>query len=166
MPKSRYKGRGKVLRYRIKPVSKNEYLTCAILSKPGKRGGRTICSIHKKMKGGFNVVSLKQLKKENKRLKDMQKKLQEMEKTNEYRRKLLKENKTLSRNLKYGKQIAVGKSVGNSLEKIGRSVGKTSTRISKSVWSGLKRYGEYLNEQEMKQRRLNRNLKTIKKTKR
>ena len=48
MPKSLYKKRGKILRYRTKKISKNKFLRCAIMSKSGKRKGRTICTIHEK----------------------------------------------------------------------------------------------------------------------
>lgn len=48
MPKSKYRKRGGVVRYRTKRLSKSKYLTCAVVRKKGKRGGRTICTVHKK----------------------------------------------------------------------------------------------------------------------
>ena len=46
------KSRGKVLRYRNKriPGKKNKYLVCAVTSKSGKRGGKTVCHVKTKKK--------------------------------------------------------------------------------------------------------------------
>ena len=50
MPKSKYKGRGKVLRYRTLKLSPRKYIHIAIVSRRGKRGGYTISGrVHKKM---------------------------------------------------------------------------------------------------------------------
>lgn len=48
MPKSKYRGRGKILRYRTVKLGKKKYLRCAIMSKKGKHGGRTICEEHRR----------------------------------------------------------------------------------------------------------------------
>ena len=50
MPKSKYKGRGKVLRYRTLELPHNKYLHIAIVSKKGKRGGKTISGKVRKKK--------------------------------------------------------------------------------------------------------------------
>lgn len=42
MPKSKYKGRGKILGYRTLDLPKGEYAHLAIVSKKGKKGGTTI----------------------------------------------------------------------------------------------------------------------------
>lgn len=42
MPKSIYKKRGGVIRYRTLTLPSGKYFHVAIVKKPGKRGGRTI----------------------------------------------------------------------------------------------------------------------------
>lgn len=50
MPKSKYRGRGGVKRYRTKriPGHPDEYLTCAVVGKAGPRGGKTVCTKKRK----------------------------------------------------------------------------------------------------------------------
>jgi len=42
MPRSAYRGRGRVLRYRTIVPKPGRYIHVAVVSKPGPRGGRTI----------------------------------------------------------------------------------------------------------------------------
>lgn len=42
MPKSKYKGRGRILRTRTIKPTKGTYIHVRVMSKPGKRGGRTL----------------------------------------------------------------------------------------------------------------------------
>jgi len=49
MPKRKYKGRGKILRYRTMKLPHGKYLHIAIVSKKGRRGGHTISGkVHKR----------------------------------------------------------------------------------------------------------------------
>ena len=113
------------------------------------------------------MVSISQLKKENERLKQMQNKLNEVKKNNEDRRKLLQENKRLARDIKFGKEIDVGKKVGRVAGKVGKATGRGLLKVGKSAFNGLSRYANFLAEQERKQRNINRKLKsTVRKKKR
>lgn len=42
MPKAKYKGRGRVLRYRTLSLGKGKYTHVAVLSKSGPKGGKTM----------------------------------------------------------------------------------------------------------------------------
>lgn len=50
MPKSQYKKRGGVIRYRTIKLSENEYAHVAVVRKKGKRGGKTIMGRIRKVK--------------------------------------------------------------------------------------------------------------------
>ena len=106
------------------------------------------------------MVNLTQLKKENDRLRSMQKKLQEAQKNNEDRRKLLKENKKLSRNIKFGQEIRAGKKVGRIAGEVGKATGRQLFRGGKAAFNALNRYAKFLESQEQKQRIVNRQLKS------
>jgi hypothetical protein len=112
------------------------------------------------------MVTLKQLEKENARLKKMGMKLREAENLNKERRRLLKENKKLAREIKFGKATGIGKNVSSAVKSVGKKAGKEIFKGGKIAFKGLKAYGEYLNEQERKQRSLNRTLRSAKKSKR
>ncbi len=110
------------------------------------------------------MPTLKQLQRENERLKKMQTKLNEIQKNNEDRRSLLKQNKKLSRNLKHGKAIRAARVTGKILSEVGKSGGRGLARIGTGAFRGLQRYGNFLAEQEKKQRRTNKQLRSAKKT--
>lgn len=96
----------------------------------------------------------------------MQVKINEMQKNNEDRRKLAKQNKMLSNNIKFQKSKRLTdkatKIIGTAGIKSGRLLAKGGVKVFKV----LKRYGRFLEDQERKQRSKNQKLKTIKKTKR
>lgn len=50
MPRSSYRKRGRIKRYRTKKINPQEYMTIAVVSKPGPRGGHTIASGPKRKK--------------------------------------------------------------------------------------------------------------------
>lgn len=108
------------------------------------------------------MVNLNQLKRENVRLRKMQTKLNEVKRNNEDRAKLLRENKRLARDIKFGKSIAVGRKAGKVLSEVGKASGKGLAIAGRGVFRGLQRYAKFLAEQEMKQRALNRRLKVSK----
>ena len=110
------------------------------------------------------MVSISQLKKENDRLKKMQKTLEEARKNNDDRRNLLKENKKLSREIKFGEGIRAGKKVGRVAGKVGKATGKGLFRVGKAAFSGLNKYARFLEAQERKQRSVNKKLKSSVKT--
>lgn len=111
------------------------------------------------------MATLKQLQAENKRLKQMQVKINEMQKNNEDRRVLAKKNKTLARNIKFqGSKKIVDKAtkiVGTAGIKSGKALAKGGVKAFKL----LHRYGKFLEEQERKQRSVNKKLKSVKKRK-
>ena len=110
------------------------------------------------------MVTLKELQRENKRLREMQNKLDNIKKSNEDRRKLLKENKRLSREIKFGKSIGIARDVGRVAHGVGKSVGRGLFRVGKGAVKGLQSYANFLAEQEARQRKVNRKLKTAKKS--
>jgi len=107
-------------------------------------------------------MNLEELKRENERLKNIQKGLKEMEDIQSDRLKLARENKKLLRSIKHKDKIKFGKVVKKGLFK----VGKTTGIAGKQVFRGLKKYADYLERQERKQKCLNKSLKSIKKKKR
>lgn len=109
------------------------------------------------------MASLQELQKENERLRNMQSKLREMQKNNEDRKRLLKENKQISRDIKFGKHIRLGKSVGRGLAQVGKQTGKEFLKVGKGAVKGLQAYANFLAAQEMKQRSINRRLRSVKK---
>jgi hypothetical protein len=102
------------------------------------------------------MATLEQLKKENRRLKAMQENLKDMEKIQEQRMALARENKRLASNLKSG-------GAGKVIKKFGVGLGRGVTKTGRGVFRGLQRYANFLEEQERKQKLLNRKLKTTKK---
>ena len=112
------------------------------------------------------MVTLKQIQKENVRLRKMQSKLREIEKNNQDRKKLLLENKQLARRIKFGKQLAVGRKVSRIAGAVGKSTGRGLAKTGKGAFRGLQRYANFLDEQEKKQRSVNRKLKSVKRKKR
>ena len=104
------------------------------------------------------MATIEQLQRENKRLKAMQENIQEMKKIQEQRMALARENKILSKRLKHGGGSGIGK-------KIGLSFGKGLAKAGKSTFRGLQKYANFLEEQERKQKLLNKKLKTIKRRK-
>ena len=110
------------------------------------------------------MVTIEELRAENERLRKMQSKLKEIQKNNNDRTKLLRENKILARNIKHGKKIGIAKDIGRGFAKVGKRTGREVLRAGKGAFKGLQRYANFLAEQEAKQRRLNRNLRTTKKT--
>ena len=109
------------------------------------------------------MVTLNQLKKENERLKKAQRKIVQMQRTNDERTELLKQNKRLSREIKHGKAMRVGKAVSRDLAKVGKVTGKGLVKTGKGTLKGLQRYAIFLAEQERKQKATNRRLKSVKK---
>lgn len=110
--------------------------------------------------------TFKQLQAENKRLRKMQVKLNEMQKNNEDRRKLSKQNKTLARNIKFQKSKRLTDKATKVIGTAGIKTGKVLKTGGIKAFKGLQRYARFLEEQEKKQKSLNRKLKTVKKSKR
>ena len=111
-------------------------------------------------------LTLKQLQAENERLKQMQSKINEMQKNNRDRRELAKQNKTLSRNIKFQKSKRLTDKATKVIGTAGIKTGRVLSKVGVKAFKGLQRYGRFLEEQERKQRSKNKKLKTIKKTKR
>jgi len=86
----------------------------------------------------------------------MQENLKDMEKIQEQRMALARENKRLASNLKSG-------GAGKVIKKFGVGLGRGVTKTGRGVFRGLQRYANFLEEQERKQKLLNRKLKTTKK---
>ncbi len=119
------------------------------------------------------MVTIEELRKENRRLREMQVKIKVMQKDNDDRKKLLMDNKRLARRIKFDKSIGrFGKSVDTAKKaaKITKAVGKTSGKVlaktGRGALRGLQRYARFLNEQEKKQRSLNKKLKSVRRKKR
>lgn len=112
------------------------------------------------------MVSLKQLQAENARLKKMGVQLRMAQRDNEDRRNLLRENKKLARDIKFGKQFKTATNVARVTKAVGKKAGKDIAKVGIVAFRGLRRYGRFLQEQERKQKRTNRKLKSAKKTRR
>ena len=111
-------------------------------------------------------LTLKQLHAENKRLKEMQVTINKARKDNQDRRNLAKQNKTLSRNIKFQKSKRLTDKATKIIGTAGIKTGRVLSKVGVKAFKGLQRYANFLEEQERKQRIKNRKLKTIKKTKR
>ncbi len=101
------------------------------------------------------MTTLKQLRRENRRLKNVREGLRDIEEIQKQRMNLLRENKQLARNIK-----GTGKKSGFLL-KVGKTFGRGSAKAGKSAFRGLERYANFLQEQERKQKLLNRKLKSV-----
>lgn len=112
------------------------------------------------------MATLKQLEAENKRLKQMQVNINKMQKDNEDRKKLAKQNKMLANNIKFQKSKKITDKATKVIGTAGIKTGKVLSKAGVKAFKGLQRYGKFLEEQERKQRNVNKKLKTIKKTKR
>lgn len=112
------------------------------------------------------MVTIEELRKENKRLRDMQVKITAMQKDNADRKKLLMENKKLARQVKFSKSIGIAKGAAKITKQVGKSSGKILAKTGVGAWRGLQKYGRFLAEQERKQKSVNRKLKSVKKAKR
>lgn len=114
----------------------------------------------------MGTPTLKQLQAENKRLKQMQVKINEMQKNNEDRTKLAKDNKALAKTIKFQKSNRITDKATKVIGTAGIKAGKGLAKGGVKAFKLIHRYGKFLEEQEKKQKKLNRKLKTIKKTKR
>lgn len=112
------------------------------------------------------MVTIEELKKENKRLREMQVKIKAMQKDNADRRRLAMENKRLARNIKFDKSIGTAKRAAKITKTVGKASGKILAKTGRGAFKGLQKYAKFLDEQEKKQRSVNRKLKSVKKSKR
>lgn len=111
------------------------------------------------------MATLKELQKENARLRGMQTQLKDMQKNNVDRRNLLKENKKLAREIKFGKAINISKRAQGLTREVGKRSGKVLAKVGIGAFKGLQKYGTFLAEQEREQRSVNTKLKSVKKAK-
>jgi len=112
------------------------------------------------------MVTLKQLQRENANLKKAQVKLNEIARQNEARQILLKQNKKLARDIKFQKSKKLADKATKVIGTAGIKSGKALAKGGIKTFKALHRYAKFLEEQEKKQRSVNRKLKTIKKSKR
>lgn len=112
------------------------------------------------------MVTLKQLQAENARLKKMQETINKAQRDNEDRRQLAKQNKTLARNIKFQKSKKLTDKATKVIGTAGIKTGKVLSKTGAKAFRGLQRYARFLEEQERKQKSVNRKLKTVKNTKR
>ncbi len=112
------------------------------------------------------MATLEELQDENKRLRGMQSTLREAEKNNQDRMKLARENIMLARRIKFDKSLTAGRKVSKVASDVGRRTGKGLAIVGKGAFKGIKRYAQFLERQENKQRSVNRKLKSVKKSKR
>ena len=112
------------------------------------------------------MATLKQLQAENRRLKKMQVNINKMQKDNQDRRDLAKRNKRLARSIKFQRSKRLTDKATKVIGTAGIKTGRVLSKAGVKAFRGIQRYGRFLEEQERKQRSVNRKLKTIKKTKR
>lgn len=104
------------------------------------------------------MPTLEELKRENAKLRAEAEGKRELIKLGEERNRLLRENKNLMRQAKFGKEIEVGKAIGRATAKIGKTFGRGFLIIAKNIAEAEKK------EQEL--RRKMRRMRRIKKPKR
>ena len=99
------------------------------------------------------MATLQELRRKNEKLRNRLKAKRELLDIGEARNRLLKENKALLLEAKYGKQMRFAKSVGRKTSKVGSKLGRG---IGRGLWTMAKRIDEAGRKEEMARRKVMR----------
>jgi len=98
------------------------------------------------------MATIAQLKRENEKLRNIQQGINDIKKIQAERMKIQKENKALSRNIRYGRSMQFGKGIGRAIEKGTMKVGEKGYKLGASIAKSITAYGRKLNEAEAREK--------------